>query len=211
MDMPGTMPGMNRLGLAALAAALLLSALTGPALPQGVSEDQAPAPQQAPEPDAAEILDRLFGQLHATTANAQSAKTIEQAIWRIWSHSGSSTCDALVGQADKAIAASELDIAIRMLDTAVDLKPDFAEALNRRATAYFLSRQFDRSLADIDRVLALEPRHFGALSGLGAILREQGDKRKALEAYRRALAVNPFLESAKMAVKQLQGELEQDI
>ncbi|MGE0212544.1 MAG: tetratricopeptide repeat protein [Parvibaculaceae bacterium] len=208
--MPGTMPGMKRYGLPLLAAALLFAGAVGPAASQGVSEEQAAAPQQQPAPDAAELLDRLFGQLHATD-NDRSAKTIEQAIWRIWSHSGSPTCDALVGQADKAIEARELDIAIRMLDTAVELKPDFAEALNRRATAYFLNRQFDRSLADIDKVLALEPRHFGALSGLGAIRREQGDKREALKAYRRALAVNPFLASAKAAVKELQGEVEQDI
>jgi tetratricopeptide (TPR) repeat protein len=210
MDMPGTMPGMNRFGLAPFAAALLM-ALSAPAMAQGVSEEKTPADQQASQQlDEAELLDRLFGQLHGTDSET-SAKTIEQAIWRIWSHSGSPTCDALVGQADKAIGANELDIAIRMLDTAVELKPDFAEALNRRATAYFLNRQFDKSLADIDRVLAIEPRHFGALSGLGAIRREQGDKRKALEAYRRALAVNPFLESARTAVKQLQGEVEQEI
>jgi tetratricopeptide (TPR) repeat protein len=209
MDMPGTMPGMNRLGSASVAVAVVLALHSGPALSQGVSEDGAAARQQS-HPDTAEILDRLFGQLHATDSE-KSASTIEQAIWRIWSHSGSPTCDALIGQADKAIAARDLGIAIRILDTAVELKPDFAEALNRRATAYFLNRQFDKSLADIHRVLEIEPRHFGALSGLGAILREQGDKRGALEAYRRALAVNPFLESAKTAAKQLEGEVEQAI
>lgn len=192
----------------AAVAAAIAAALLGPAASAQDADGQPRAETLAPDP--AEMLDRLFGQLHATESEA-SAKTIEQAIWRLWARSGSPTCDALLGQAEKAMAARELGIAIRILDTAVEIRPQFAEALNRRATAYFLGRQFDRSLADIDRVLELEPRHFGALSGLGAIRREQGDKRAALNAFRRALAINPHLESAKGAVKQLEGELEQEI
>jgi len=196
----------RNLSAVALAAVLTLS---GPALAQGTAESL-PSDHPPMAVDAAEMLDRLFGQLHATDSE-RSAKTIEQAIWRLWARSGSPTCDALLGQADKAIAANELGVAIRMLDTAVELKPDFAEAVNRRATAYFLGRQFDNSVADINRVLDLEPRHFGALSGLGAIRRELGDKRGALEAFRRALAVNPHLATARTAVQELQGEIEQDI
>ncbi len=189
------------------AASALLAVASPAAIAQQVGEIQ---PEALKAPDPAEILDRLFGQLHATD-NETSAKTIEQAIWRLWSRSGSPTCDALLGQAEKAINAKELGVAISILDTAVEIKPDFAEGWNRRATAYFLAGEFDKSLADIDKVLALEPRHFGALSGLGAIKREQGDKRGALEAFRRALAVNPHLGSAKGAVKELEGQLEQDI
>jgi len=195
-------------GARAAAGALIAATLLGTA--SGAQEAGEQPAVELRTPDASEMLDRLFGQLHATDSQT-SAKTIEQAIWRLWARSGSPTCDALLGQAEKAIAARETGVAIRILDTAIELQPEFAEAWNRRATAYFISGQYDKSLSDIDKVLALEPRHFGALSGLGSIRREQGDKRAALDAFRRALAVHPYLESAKGAVKQLEGELEQDI
>lgn len=198
---------MKRALLLVPAALAMIALAPGHSVAQTTGETP---PTQAQVHDPAEVLDRLFGQLRSTD-NENSAKTIEQAIWRVWARSGSPTCDALLGQADKAIAARELSVAIRILDTAVELKPEFPEVWNRRATAYFLDGQYDKSLADIDEVLSLEPRHFGALAGLGAIRREQGDKRASLQAYRRALAINPFLSSAKGAVRQLEGELEQDI
>ena len=76
----------------------------------------------------------------------------------------------------------------------IELKPDYTEAWNRRATLYFLQKDYGHALADIREVLAREPRHFGALSGLGLILQEIGDDKHALEAYRRALAIDPHLE-----------------
>lgn len=156
------------------------------------------------------MLDRLFGQLHQA-GDEKAAKTIEQAIWNLWARSGSPTVDALMGQAEKAMAASQHGVAISILDTAIELRPEFPEAWNRRATAYYLDRQFERSLADIERVLELEPRHFGALSGLGVIRREQGDLRGALSAFRRALAIHPFQSAARRAVKELELQVEQDI
>ena len=84
-------------------------------------------------------------------------------------------------------------LALPMLTYLVQSAPDWAEAWNKRATAFYLVGQHDLSLADIDRVLALEPRHFGALAGMALIHIARGDYREALAAYRRALAVNPFL------------------
>src|SRR6476646_8072318 len=84
-------------------------------------------------------------------------------------------------------------LAMPILDDIVMRAPDWAEGWNKRATVLYILGEQDRSLADIEHVLALEPRHFGALSGIGLIRIAKGQPREALAAYRRALAVNPFL------------------
>ncbi len=159
---------------------------------------------------SAELLDSLFGRLHQARNEAE-ARTIEQAIWKLWRRSGSPSADLLLVQALKAINARAFPTALAILDTVINIKPDFAEAWNERATTYFLMRRFDESLADINRVLQLEPRHFGALAGRGTILRELGKKREALKAYRRALSIYPDMVGPKKAVKDLSAEIEQDI
>ena len=138
------------------------------------------------------LLDRLFGQLHKAD-NKEAAQAIEKAIWQLWAQSGSPTADALLQQATRAMSENAHQVALRILDTIVEIKPDFAEAWNKRATVYYLERQFDKSLADIEVVLDLEPRHFGALSGLGMIRRELGDERAALKAFRREVVKNVSL------------------
>jgi tetratricopeptide (TPR) repeat protein len=165
---------------------------------------------EAKDVPMAELLDRLFGQLHRA-ANADQAKLIEQAIWKVWSRSGSPSADLLLAQAEKAMRARSFAPAIAILDTVIELKPDFAEAWNKRATTYYLMGRLDQSLADIDRVLELEPRHFGALAGRGMILMDLGKKREALEAYRRALTIYPEMPGPKGAVKELAPEVEQEI
>ena len=175
-----------------------------------------PHPSASPlNPDArdvtrAELLDSLFGRLHGTR-NEEEAKIIAQAIWNLWRRSASSSVDLLLAQGLKAMNARAFPTALAILDTVIELKPDFAEAWNERATTYFLMRRFDDSLADIDKVLKLEPRHFGALAGRGMILQEMGKKREALKAYRRALAIYPEMPGPKKAVKELSAEVEQDI
>ena len=157
-----------------------------------------------------EMLDGLLGQLHQAEDEA-SAKVIERAVWKAWMRSGSPTVDLLLQQAEKAMAERQHRIAISILTTAIELQPDFPEAWNRRATAYYLNRQFKLSLADAERVLELEPRHFAALAGLGVLHKELGDKRAALDAFRRALAIHPHLPMARRAVRELELEVEQDI
>ena len=95
-----------------------------------------------------------------------------------------------------------------LLDAIVELKPDYVEAWNRRATIYFMKKDYGRALADIRQVLAREPRHFGALSGLGLIMQELGDEKHALEVYRKALAVHPYLERIPDIVKSLTEKVE---
>lgn len=97
---------------------------------------------------------------------------------------------------------------MKLLNAAVELQPDFAEAWNRRAYLYFLDNDFKRALGDLRRVLALEPRHFKALEGLGNLLQHLGEKKAALEAYESVLQVNPNAPDAKKARDDLQIEIE---
>lgn len=129
-------------------------------------------------------------------------------IERAWSRSGSAAMDLLLKRGQEALKAGDLPAAIEHLTALVDHAPDFAEGWNARATAYFLAGEIGPSVADIERTLALEPRHFGALSGLGRILEETGDKAAALRAYRAALAINPHLEPIRDAAQRIERETE---
>jgi len=198
----------------ALAPAALAQQSPLPSGPEAPAETTVPPPQpRAAASDqqlAQDLLDRLFGQLHAAKDEA-SAKMIEDAIWKLWSRSGSPTADVLIVQAVQAMEAGQRQTALRILDTVIEDQPTFAEAWNKRATLYYMMGDYDRSLADIAHVLELEPRHFGALTGLGTILNDRGKKAEALKAYRRALAIHPFLEGAKKALQQIEPETEQKI
>jgi tetratricopeptide (TPR) repeat protein len=196
------------LGVLVLSGAPVLAQSSG-ALPEAPPA-RTPVTPYAPHDDAGMLLDRLFAQLHKAES-VSDAKPVERAIWGLWSRSESPTATALIQQAAKAMTAQNYRVAVKLLDTAIEVKPDFAEAWNKRATVLYLQGEFERSLADIERVLELEPRHFGALAGRGMILREQGDEAGALKAYRRALAIHPHLPGATRAVKQLESEFEQRI
>ena len=152
-------------------------------------------------------LDTLFDALKIAP-DAESAKAIEDRIWATWMVSGSDTCNLLMARAKAAADDKDYDLAVQLLDAVVALKPDYVEARNRRATVYFLKKEYGQALADIHEVLAREPRHFGALSGLGLILQEIGDDKHALEAFRRALAIDPHLDHAGEAVKTLGEKVE---
>jgi tetratricopeptide (TPR) repeat protein len=101
-----------------------------------------------------------------------------------------------------------MDVALKLLDSLVKLRPDYVEAWNRRATIYYLRNDYLHSIQDIQQVLAREPRHFGALAGLGMIMQDIGDDKRALEAFRKALAVNPYLEKVPEMVKSLAEKVE---
>jgi tetratricopeptide (TPR) repeat protein len=152
-------------------------------------------------------LDTLFEALKIAP-DTESAKAIEERIWALWVVSGSDTCNLLMLRAKAAADEKEFDLAVKLLDAVIALKPDYVEAWNRRATVYFLMKDYGHSVADIREVLIREPRHFGALSGLGLILQEIGDDKHALEAYRRALAVDPHLEHVPDVVKTLSEKVD---
>jgi len=157
--------------------------------------------------EAAYNLDTLFQALKLAPDEA-SAKAIEERIWALWTVSGSDTCNLLMNRAKSAIDDKNYDLGIKLLDAIIEIKPDYVEAWNRRATAYYLKNDYGHSIADIRQVLAREPRHFAALSGLGLILQEIGDDKHALEAYRKALEVDPHLEHIPDVVKTLTEKVE---
>ncbi len=192
-----------------LAAALAIPAVTplgSPALAQ--SPRDWPAPSSAPANTRGNFnLDTLFGALKIAPDEA-SAKAIEDRIWAIWMSSDSDTCTLLMSRVKDATDGKDYDLAIKLLDAIVTIKPDYVEAWNRRATLYFIKHQYGRALADIHQVLAREPRHFGALAGLGLILQDIGDDKHALEAYQAALAIDPHLRNLPDAVKTLREKVE---
>jgi tetratricopeptide (TPR) repeat protein len=157
--------------------------------------------------DRTRNLDFLFDALKAAP-DAESAKALETRIWAIWSVSGSDTCDLLMARTKQAIEAKDIDLSIRLLNAIIEIRPSFVEAWNRRATMFFLKKDYSNALADIERVLAHEPRHFGALSGLGTIMEELGDNKRALEAFRKALAIHPRLPGVTDQVKELTLKVE---
>ncbi len=153
------------------------------------------------------LLSSLLGRLKQSE-NAENARVLEGAIWKVWLRSGSPTIDLLMEQVVRSMARGEYNRTLKILDHMVELAPDFSEGWNKRATVLYLIGKFQASLDDIERVLELEPRHFGALSGMGLVLQQLGDKKGALHAFRQALSVHPHLPTAKQAVKILQKEVE---
>ncbi len=197
--------------LAAAAALALCAAL--PARAEAVDPDP-PKPIEPPSTlpkvqhgDRTASLDRLFSALKVAPDD-ESAKFVENRIWAIWLASASDTANLLMGRAKTAADAKDFDLAIRLLNAIIDIRPDFIEAWNRRATIFYARKEYARSLADIREVLAREPRHFGALSGLGIILQELGDDKQALDVYRRALAIHPHLERIPDLVKKLTDKID---
>ena len=152
-------------------------------------------------------LDSLFARLHATT-DAAEASLLQQGIWSLWGEAHDDELNALMQDGSRAMRRGQLNRAIALFSQLIEAAPGFAEAWNRRATAYYLARRFDRSVADCMEVLALEPRHFGALSGLGLIHSARGDDRQALHWFRRALAQNPHMAAIRQRVERLTRELE---
>ena len=126
----------------------------------------------------------------------------------MWLQTSSDTAALLMLRAKAAMDAQKPDVAMKLLDAIVKLRPDYIEAWNRRATLYYLKNDYARSLQDIREVLVREPRHFGALAGLGMIMQDIGDEKRALEAFRKALAVNPHLEKVPELVKTLTEKVE---
>jgi tetratricopeptide (TPR) repeat protein len=151
-------------------------------------------------------LDGLFDRLK--TANPAEAGRIESEIWIEWSKSGSPALDLLLQRGRDAMAMGDTTLAIAHFTAIIDQDPSFAEGWNARATAFYQAGEFGPSIADIAQVLQLNPRHFGALSGLGSIFEEAGQRERALEVYKAALEIHPQMEGVIEAVKRLETESE---
>ena len=153
----------------------------------------------------AQQLDALFDTLKAAK-DEEAANAAENSIAALWLDSGSDTVDLLMEWTLAAMKEKNFPLALDYLDRILTLKPDYVEGWNTRATVYFMTENLGRALADIERVLAIEPRHFSALAGLGTILREIGEDKRALEVYRRAIAVDPHLPNVQKAIDDLEGK-----
>jgi tetratricopeptide (TPR) repeat protein len=196
--------------MAALALVLPVAtaAFAEPVSPEPPKPVEPPASLPRPQTgDKKQNLDRLFDALKVAP-DEESAKFVENRIWAIWLASGSDTVNLLMTRVKTAVDAKDHELALRLLDAIIDIKPDFVEAWNRRATIYYTRKEFGRALEDIRQVLVREPRHFGALSGLGIILQEIGDEKHALDAFRRALALHPKLERIPDLAKKLSDKLD---
>jgi tetratricopeptide (TPR) repeat protein len=200
-----------RIAIAVFAACLALGALPGSSALAAAS-DAAPKPgslrETGPTVDNLtrdQKIDALLDTLK-TAKDDSVATQAEVSLAALWMESGSPTVDLMMEWTLAAMKAKNYPLALDYLDRILTLRPDYAEGWNTRATVYFLSDDFGHAVVDIKEVLRLEPRHFGALSGLGAILREVGKEKEALAVFQQALAVDPHLDAVKKAIDDLESK-----
>jgi len=175
--------------------------LTGFAAAQSDEADEVPQISLPALP-----LDTLFQELAVSADPTHSARYEAEILKRLHS-SGSATSDLLLSWAIEAMNKHRYSDALDLLDQVILLDPDFVEGWNKRATVHFLLKDYGKSIADIQHTLALEPRHFGALSGFGMILRDIGEDHLAADAFRKALAVHPQLKNAREALQSLEAKI----
>jgi len=155
-------------------------------------------------------LDTLFVRLH-DAKNWAEARPVEGRIWSIWLESEDEQLDTIMKQGILAMNARDYSSALEAFNAIISAAPDFAEGWNKRATLYWLMGELQKSIDDIKRTLALEPRHFGALSGLGMIRKKQERPADAIQAYERALAIYPTMPNAVDQIKILEEQLGKSI
>lgn len=180
---------MPRLLLAALAAASITFAST---------------PLRAAQDDPR--LDALFEKLKG--GSDEEARVVERQIWQIWIEHKNPEIARLMQRGIAAMAGDDEEEALETFNQIVSHDKGFAEGWNKRATIEFAMGDFAASIADVERTLVLEPRHFGALSGLGQIYLVLDNKKQALKAFRAALAIDPHLDAVRAQVKDLEKEAE---
>jgi tetratricopeptide (TPR) repeat protein len=151
-------------------------------------------------------LDGLFERLRATSSEAE-AGAAQQQIWQIWIESDDMLATRLMQEGIQAMVTRQHALALEYFDRLVARAPAFAEGWNKRATVYYLMENYEASVLDIERTLELEPRHFGALSGLGMIYDAIGEPAAALRSFEAAIAINPHLDGARQRIEALRREL----
>lgn len=217
---------MSRVRAVALSAAVALFA--APSFAQAPSPDepqpipmpgQPAAPEPAPPTQAAKpkslglegdkrrAIDDLLGRL-SRTDDASSAKRIAAAVQALWQRSGSDTIDLLTSRSFDAQRGRKLDVAVKLMDEVVSLKPDYAEGWNRRATLHFAAKDHDAAMADLHETLIREPRQYTAWLALGRILADAELDKQALAAFRKALEIYPAIEGLKKEVDDLALKVE---
>lgn len=179
---------------AAIGAAILVVLLiTGPGHPAAADQDD---PR----------LDGLFERLQ-TTPNPAEARAVEQSIWRVWLEADDAGVNRLMREGVLAMHGQRYGAALQVFDRIVEQAPQFAEAWNKRATVHFLMGNWQASVRDIQQTLALEPRHFGALFGLGMIYDALDQREAALRSYEAMLVLNPHSQSTRERIEELREQL----
>jgi len=207
---------VKKLILMALALVCLVPAMPAAAGSPAPTRAQALASLKKPDP-----MERRRGALGLETAGRMDDVPVliaalrdadelvraiaEEALWAVWSRSGDARVDDLLKRGISEMNAEHLGEAIATFTQVIELKPDFAEGWNKRATAFYLAGDYRRSLADCDEVIKRNPSHFGALSGYAQIYLQLDRPEKALEYFRRALAVNPNLDGVQAAIDRLEA------
>lgn len=147
--------------------------------------------------------DKMFEELLTAPSEAE-ANDVALDIWASWMESGSDAADLVMQRGVNAQAAGELDLALELYDRVLAIQPEFAEAWNRRATVYLAQRNYGEALRDVNEALRLEPRHFGAWGGLGAVMESLGSTNEARAAYEKALEIYPLFPTAKQGLARIQ-------
>lgn len=199
------MPAM-RFFMSMRSALPILIALLATSPVPAVANDSAPVEQKDAAISPKQHLDDLFTSLKRER-DPDQASVIADEIREVWTDSGSATINLLMQWADKAILDKRNAAALDFLDQVIALKPDYAEGWNRRATLNYALGNYRKSMEDINHVLLLEPRHFGALAGMAAILGESGNDELALKAWQRFLEIYPADRSAQQQVDTLTDKL----
>ncbi len=150
-------------------------------------------------------LDQLFVELKSAPTLEQG-KAVEREIMQAWLESGDADIDRQMQDALTSMENGAFDEALSRLDAIIAAKPDYAEGWNKRATLHFLMGNYDASIADIAETLKREPRHFAALSGLGAVMLRLNDPAAALKAMKRAVEIDPNLDEVQATIRALEAQ-----
>ena len=155
-------------------------------------------------------LNKLFDDLKISSES--SSFLIEQKIWKLWStHPNDKKLTALLAEGSAAVNNNQLTEAINIFTKVIELDPNWAEAWNKRATVFYLVGQFQKSQDDIDKVLNLEKRHFGALAGQGLVNIQLKNFEKAIKSYQKALEIYPSMRSPEIMIKEIEALIKQEL
>ena len=155
-------------------------------------------------------IDKLFDQLKSTTSY-QESKEIESKIWELWTtHPSENSLTALLADGSFYMSQSKLETAYKTFTKTIELDSNWAEAWNKRATVLYLMGKYELSQADIDKVLKLEKRHFGALTGQGLVQTALKNYQKAIDSYIEAHKLHPYMKSPLIMIEKLQQQIKKE-
>ena len=154
-------------------------------------------------------LDKLFNELKRNTSSSSS---IVQKIWTLWStHPTDEKLTSILDEGSRLVQDQKLAKAIEIFTDVIKMDPTWAEAWNKRATVYYMIGEFQKSQDDIDKVLELEKRHFGALAGQGLVNIQLKNYEKAILSYKKAQEIYPSMQSPKTMIKQIENLIKQEL